>query len=212
NARVAGWDSLPRGRIPVFWAAAERNPKHQSPGSREVPNLKTPNPKIDVRADDAPVGFLNLVLLWRLEFGIWSLLPGLTASQKMVFEAKQNSIRGSRRVCGATASQDHFSSPSSSLRSAGVHGRLSSGGLSRNQIKLRNSASGICSRPSGMSDNSLVRMDGLPLTIAMSLRAMMCSVGPEAISFKRVGESSTMRPFRTRPSFNSTSVFSKPFP
>ena len=68
------------------------------------------------------------------------------------------------------------------------------GGLSRYQIMFRKSVSGIASRPSGISESSLVRIFGLPFSTAMSLRAMTCSIGPEARSCRRVGVSSTMRP------------------
>jgi len=38
-------------------SAAERNTKHQTPSSREGPNLKHQTPKTDARANGAQVGF-----------------------------------------------------------------------------------------------------------------------------------------------------------
>src|SRR6266487_4471340 len=64
-------------------AAAERNTKHQSSSSREVPNLKHQTSKTDAGANGAQVGFLSLEFGASLEFGIWSLSPGLSAAQKL---------------------------------------------------------------------------------------------------------------------------------
>src|SRR6266446_8175162 len=49
-----------------------RNTKHQTPSSREVPNLKHQTSKTDAGANGAQVGFSP-----------WNLLPGLSASQTL---------------------------------------------------------------------------------------------------------------------------------
>jgi hypothetical protein len=74
----------PRAHL-SFRAAAAPNTKHQTPSSREVPNLEPQTPKTDAGANGARVGFRawSFVLLWSLEFGIWNFLPGLSASQKL---------------------------------------------------------------------------------------------------------------------------------
>src|SRR6266581_8653200 len=57
-----------------FWATAERNTTPQTPSSREVPNLKTPNPQNRCRGKRRAARFLSLELgVWSLEFGIWNL-------------------------------------------------------------------------------------------------------------------------------------------
>src|SRR6266404_3381479 len=87
-------------------AAAERNTKHQTPSSREIPESKHQkpsskhqrNPKFQApnRGTRFELGawsfsgvwslvfrVWDLVLRWSFEFGIWSLLPGRLASQKL---------------------------------------------------------------------------------------------------------------------------------
>src|SRR6266699_5474287 len=56
-----------------FRATAERNPKPQTPSSREVPNLKTPNPQNRGRGKRRAGRFLSLELGASLELGIWNL-------------------------------------------------------------------------------------------------------------------------------------------
>src|SRR6266542_1048179 len=60
-----------------------RNTKHQTPSSREVPNLKTPNPKNRCRGKRRASWLLSLEPGASLEFGVWSFSPGLSASQKL---------------------------------------------------------------------------------------------------------------------------------
>src|SRR6185503_13094650 len=87
-------------------AAAERNTKHQTPSSREIPESKHQKPSSKHQRNpkfQAPnrgprfelgawsfsgvwnlvFGVWDLELLWSLEFGIWSLMPGLSASQEL---------------------------------------------------------------------------------------------------------------------------------
>ena len=49
-----------------FWATAERNTTPQTPSSREVPNLKTPNPQNRCRGKRRAGRFLSL------ELGVWN--------------------------------------------------------------------------------------------------------------------------------------------
>src|SRR5438552_2386773 len=62
-----------------YAAATEQNTKHQTPSSREFPNLKHQIPKTDAgqtaRRAVFDLGVWSLELLWSLEFGIWRLLP-----------------------------------------------------------------------------------------------------------------------------------------
>src|SRR5436190_12149782 len=72
----------------MSWGAAqflsdERMTKHQSPSSREDPDLKPPSPKSRSRGKQRAGRFLRLEFGASLEFGIWSFLPGLSASQKL---------------------------------------------------------------------------------------------------------------------------------
>src|SRR6266404_5428663 len=85
----------------------ERNTKHQTPSSREIPESKHQKPSSKHQRKpkfQAPnrgprfelgvwsfsgvwslvFGVWDLVLLWSFEFGIWSLSPGLSASQKLI--------------------------------------------------------------------------------------------------------------------------------
>ena len=54
-------------------ATAERNTKHQSPSSREAPNLKTPTPKNRCRGKRRAGRFLSLEIGASLELGVWNL-------------------------------------------------------------------------------------------------------------------------------------------
>ncbi len=71
-----------------------------------------------------------------------------------------------------------------------------------NIIRFRKSASGICSNPSGITDNSLTRSE------AMSDLEIISSFGPADSNRTRTSVFSTMRPLRLRPSFVSTRTFS----
>src|SRR5437762_2197644 len=70
-------DQFP-GRISVF-----EPPPSETPSSREVPILKTPNPKNRCRGKRRAVLFLSLGLGASLEPGVWRALPGLSASQHL---------------------------------------------------------------------------------------------------------------------------------
>src|SRR5206468_12881171 len=92
-----------RPRAPLrFWAATERNTKHQFPSSREVPNFKHQTPKQRPRQTARRSVFeLGLVLHWSLEFAIWSLWPGCRKEDSSDGGKIHNIIecRPGRRVC-----------------------------------------------------------------------------------------------------------------
>ena len=90
---------------------------------------------------------------------------------------------------------------SSFLRSS-VSGRPSPGGARMYQIRFRKSASGICSRPSGIAEFSVTRSD---LTLDLS---MIASLGPAMTSFTWVAVFSVMRPLSVWSSLVSTSTCS----
>src|SRR5206468_4814406 len=74
------------GAISQFRAATERNPKRQTPSSRQVPESKHQKPSSKHQRNpkfQAPnlgprfeLGTWSLELLWCLELGVWWLGPG----------------------------------------------------------------------------------------------------------------------------------------
>src|SRR5438552_3490863 len=54
-------------------AAADRNPNHQTPSSREVPNLKHETSRTDVEGKRHAGRFLSFELRASLDLGVWNL-------------------------------------------------------------------------------------------------------------------------------------------
>src|SRR5438128_3398962 len=110
----------PRPTIREGWRAAERNTKHQTPSSREVPNFKHQTPKTDAGAQMARRWFFELELGdWNLELVAWAHSFSKFEMRSAAFLMAETSQYDKLRSCSVSDSA-RYSLPWPLFRSRGL--------------------------------------------------------------------------------------------